>query len=122
MTRVQQRAHEWERIKEAYGYCCAYCGLKPHKLYREHMYPKCRGGGEELENIFPACNSCNIRKGRRTPLEWFLVRDEKLPPQVQDEWGRWRNVDDVPLPLACRGVNLHEKYTWLVERAKGGAA
>jgi 5-methylcytosine-specific restriction endonuclease McrA len=75
-SKVQRRGEEWDRIRAAFGYRCAYCGKSAAMLVREHTMPRCRGGDESIENIVPACAPCNLGKGRRTPLEWFLVRDE----------------------------------------------
>ncbi len=81
-----QRRAEWDRIREAFGYRCAYCGKKPGQLDREHMFPKKRGGDDSLENIVPACSRCNTVKGSRTPLEWFLTLNEKRPQRPRRTW------------------------------------
>jgi len=54
----------WKAIVTLYGGHCAYCGLsKP--LCRDHVIPLVRGGRHEVENIVPACVSCNSSKKDR---------------------------------------------------------
>ena len=58
---------QWEAIKEAYRYRCAYCGKKPSRLTQDHVVPVTKGGGTTAENIVPACQQCNRSKGNRPP-------------------------------------------------------
>lgn len=54
------------------AYTCAYCGAKEH-LTLDHIQPASRGGQDTWENLVTACNSCNTRKGNRTPHEANMV-------------------------------------------------
>lgn len=58
---------EWLALKERFENRCAYC-LEPAKLVLEHVIPLVLGGDHSLENIVPACASCNSRKRARTLL------------------------------------------------------
>ena len=58
---------EWEAIKMAYKYKCAYCGRKPRLLTQDHVMPLSKGGGTIKENIVPACQSCNSGKKANLP-------------------------------------------------------
>ena len=62
---------------------CWYCGTEtiPFSSERspllvnkdfcvDHAIPRSRGGGDELENLVPACWTCNNRKGDRTVEEF----------------------------------------------------
>ena len=51
------------------GNVCAYCGkvFADAVLTREHIVPLCQGGGSTWMNLVTACQSCNHRKGPRTP-------------------------------------------------------
>ena len=40
---------------------CVYCGSQ-NKLVIDHIYPRNKGGGNELENLTRACNRCNLYK------------------------------------------------------------
>jgi 5-methylcytosine-specific restriction endonuclease McrA len=50
---------------------CQFCGQKfPSKeLTYDHVLPKSRGGKTIWENIVTACESCNLKKGGKTPQE-----------------------------------------------------
>ncbi|MGC4091854.1 MAG: HNH endonuclease [Polyangiaceae bacterium] len=50
---------------------CQYCGRRPstRELNLDHVVPKSRGGGDTWENLVVSCRTCNLRKGRRTPVE-----------------------------------------------------
>lgn len=62
---------EWEDIKAAYNYSCAYCGKAWYEidgvLTQDHVIPVDQGGGYTADNIVPACRSCNSHKNNRTP-------------------------------------------------------
>jgi len=63
---------EWVDKCALLGNVCFYCGeAKP--LTRDHKVPLTRGGSDDIENIIPACRSCNTRKGTLTAQE-FLAR------------------------------------------------
>ncbi len=53
------------------GYTCQYCGVAPPKAHLtvDHIVPKVRGGSSTWENMVCACQTCNLRKGARTPEE-----------------------------------------------------
>lgn len=106
VSRKARRAEEWDRIRIAFGYCCAYCGKKAGFLHREHMFPKGRGGDDSIENIVPSCNRCNTVKGSRTPLEWFLTLDGKRPLRAHRTWP----ASDVPC-WRCGGPCEIRRYT-----------
>ena len=55
---------EWELKKKEYGYKCAYCELEL-KLTKDHILPISLGVNDKIENIVPACKSCNSKKGNR---------------------------------------------------------
>lgn len=47
---------------------CQYC-RKKDGLTLDHVIPKSRGGRDVWDNLVTACNSCNNRKGNKTPEE-----------------------------------------------------
>ena len=53
---------EWLATLERFGYRCAYCLRKTTDIGMDHFRPLSRGGPHELDNIVPACKSCNSRK------------------------------------------------------------
>jgi 5-methylcytosine-specific restriction endonuclease McrA len=50
---------------------CQYCGRRPalRELNVDHVIPRSRGGQDSWENLVVSCRTCNLRKGRRTPVE-----------------------------------------------------
>lgn len=61
---------EWEQIKKDWNYCCAYCGKLFNDLTQDHVIPLSKGGIDSIENIVPACKSCNSSKGNKDLKEW----------------------------------------------------
>jgi 5-methylcytosine-specific restriction endonuclease McrA len=61
---------------------CAYCGKNATTV--DHVLPRSRGGRNTWKNTVAACESCNHRKGDRTPAEAGLVL--RLKPTVPT-WG-----------------------------------
>ena len=53
---------EWENIKNDYDHRCVYCAEKTVNLTRDHVIPLSRGGHHVLQNVVPACVTCNSRK------------------------------------------------------------
>ncbi|MDX2272605.1 MAG: HNH endonuclease [Cyanobacteriota bacterium] len=45
---------------------CQYCGCG-HHLTLDHVIPLSQGGRDTWENLVTACETCNQRKGNRTP-------------------------------------------------------
>lgn len=48
---------------------CAYCGSPA--LHVEHCTPLSRGGTGDIGNLVMACESCNLKKGPQTVLEFL---------------------------------------------------
>ena len=67
---------EWEAKKEQYNNRCFYCG-KASKLTKDHVIPISLGGTDDIDNIVPACLSCNSRKQARR-LEYVKQGTLKL--------------------------------------------
>lgn len=56
-------------VAERAGYRCEYCHA-PEVVFNfplevEHIVPKARGGGEDLDNLALACRACNLFKSDR---------------------------------------------------------
>lgn len=60
-------AEQWQEIKAAYGYRCVYCGRKVQRLTQDHIIPLSKGGNHTVQNVVPACSSCNKRKHTGPP-------------------------------------------------------
>lgn len=60
---------------------CQYCGKESRDLTLDHVIPRQRGGKHTWENVVSACNTCNHRKGNRTPMEAGMpLRSQPGPP------------------------------------------
>lgn len=66
---------DWPAILEMFGHRCAYC-LQPSDkpLTVDHIIPLSRGGEHSIENVVPACKSCNSRK-YNNPL-WEMLNGQ----------------------------------------------
>lgn len=78
-------ADEWKFTLEVLDYRCVYCGIHkddtPEKwLEADHLTPLSRGGTNYIDNIVPACKSCNCSKGTKTFDEFIdhLIETGKL--------------------------------------------
>lgn len=73
---------EYERARRRLltsGPSCSYCD-EPFATTADHILPRSRGGGNEPENLAPACGSCNTEKLDFTPAEWEAWRREQSLP------------------------------------------
>ena len=61
---------EWTALQAAWG-GCAYCGATDRPLQRDCVLPISRGGRYTLENIAPACGSCNASKCNDEVTGWL---------------------------------------------------
>ena len=119
---------QWAALKAAWG-GCAYCGATGTPLQRDCVLPISRGGRYTLDNIAPACGSCNASKCNDEVTGWlrrkrlderaFLLRHVEISAALAaavperaglrpggpvcvhalDEPGAYLPVDDVTAPL-----------------------
>jgi 5-methylcytosine-specific restriction endonuclease McrA len=66
---------EWADLVSAWG-GCAYCHAETTQLQRDCVQPISRGGRYTLENVVPACRSCNASKHNGEVTSW--LRRKKL--------------------------------------------
>ena len=81
MDRVEHDLNDqqWTELKAAWG-GCAYCGAKDKPLQRDCVLALSRGGRYTLENIVPACGSCNASKCNEEVTGW--LRRKRLDERV----------------------------------------
>lgn len=70
-------------VENKYDGLCGYCGVKlaeypnldqcPEQYCIDHIVPKASGGTDNIDNLMPACRTCNSKKGPRS-LEKFRHR------------------------------------------------
>ncbi|ORM37394.1 HNH endonuclease signature motif containing protein [Williamsia sp. 1135] len=77
MARVEHDLsdEQWSQLKAAWE-GCAYCGAGDRPLQRDCVLPISRGGRYTLDNIAPACGSCNASKCNDEVTAW--MRRKKL--------------------------------------------
>ncbi|MEQ1735538.1 MAG: HNH endonuclease signature motif containing protein [Rhodoglobus sp.] len=63
-------ADQWAAIQSEWG-GCAYCGAVGVDLQKDCVLPLSRGGRYTLENIAPACRSCNASKSNEEVTHWL---------------------------------------------------
>ncbi|KRA23608.1 hypothetical protein ASD65_03575 [Microbacterium sp. Root61] len=61
---------EWAAISAAWGRC-AYCGDTDVAMQRDCVQPISRGGRYTIENVVPACGSCNASKSNSEVTSWM---------------------------------------------------
>lgn len=61
---------QWASLRESWG-GCAYCGATDKALQRDCVLALSRGGRYTLDNIVPACASCNTSKCNSEVTGWM---------------------------------------------------
>ncbi|MCG6566517.1 HNH endonuclease [Tessaracoccus sp. ZS01] len=61
---------QWADLVDAWG-GCAYCGQHGVPLQRDCIHPISRGGRYTLDNVVPACGSCNASKHNSEVTSWL---------------------------------------------------
>ena len=78
---------QWQSILDAWARC-AYCGGEGAALQRDCVLPISRGGRYTLENVVPACRSCNASKSNDEVTSWMRRRRFDEPAFLQ----RWVEI------------------------------
>ncbi len=98
MARVEHDLsdQQWSALTEAWG-GCAYCGATDQPLQRDCIMPISRGGRYTLDNIAPACRSCNASKCNDEVTAWmrrkrldetlFLLRHLEIQTRLAVQFG-----------------------------------
>jgi 5-methylcytosine-specific restriction endonuclease McrA len=75
MERVEHdlNQQQWVALQAAWG-GCAYCGSTGRPLQRDCVLPISRGGRYTLDNVVPACGSCNASKCNDEVTGWMRRR------------------------------------------------
>lgn len=61
---------QWAALQERWG-GCAYCGATDLPLQKDNVQALSRGGRYTLDNIAPACRSCNASKSNDEVTSWM---------------------------------------------------
>lgn len=99
MDRVDHDLSEeqWAALKAAWG-GCAYCGTTEKPLQKDCVLALSRGGRYTLNNIAPACRSCNASKCNDEVTSWlrrkrldertFLLRYLQIQTNLEERFER----------------------------------
>ena len=105
-TNTSEAKRLWrQKIKEEWGYECAYCG-STHQLTIDHIVPRAKGGTDFTKNCLCACHECNQSKSYTPVEDWYLSQEffdidryEKIKKWMEPEssvnlyrYGTRRNV------------------------------
>jgi 5-methylcytosine-specific restriction endonuclease McrA len=102
---------QWTALQEAWG-GCAYCGATDTALQRDCVMAISRGGRYTLDNIAPACRSCNASKSNDEVTAWmrrkrldeatFLLRHRQIQDDLAARFSpATGGTDDSPAPPAA---------------------
>ena len=95
MDRVEHdlTGDQWIALQVAWG-GCAYCGAVDKALQRDCVLAISRGGRYTLDNVVPACASCNTSKCNAEVTAWlrrkrldertFLLRHHEIRSTLLD--------------------------------------
>jgi 5-methylcytosine-specific restriction endonuclease McrA len=98
MARAQHdlTAAQWDALQQAWG-ACAYCGATTGPFQRDCVLALSRGGRYTLDNVVPACRSCNASKCNDEVTGWlrrkrlderaFLLRHRELSTALAEPGG-----------------------------------
>lgn len=64
---------EWSEAIASTAGICTYCS-RPARLTLDHIEPLSRGGAHDMDNVTPACKSCNCSKRQKPLLVWLAQR------------------------------------------------
>ena len=100
---------QWAALKAAWG-GCAYCGESTSALQRDCVLALSRGGRYTLENVVPACGSCNASKCNDEVTGWlrrkrlderaFLLRHIGISRELVQRFGTGPADEITPEPGA----------------------
>lgn len=90
-------------IREMFGGKCAYCGVELGKGWHvDHVEPVFRFGDDKKmlhpendrqDNLYPACLSCNIDKGRLPLEDWRHYLSERLIDLLRKYQPKFRHAE-----------------------------
>jgi 5-methylcytosine-specific restriction endonuclease McrA len=72
---------QWAEILEQFNHCCAFC-LEPGTSM-DHFRPLARGGTHSVENVVPACGSCNASKHDDLIFDWLPRFERRAKEQTR---------------------------------------
>lgn len=101
---------------------CAYCGskLNYNEMTADHVVPLNKDGTDEINNIYPACRSCNHHKGSFT-VGQFKKELEKTAMKLSKSNAMFRlavkyglvEIKDKEIRFECERRKYNGKKGWV---------
>lgn len=89
------------RVLNRDAHTCYYCGAND-ATHVDHVVPKAKGGGDELDNLVAACARCNLRKGSKS--QGLFLALTSAPPVFSSFLSLTRSVIHQDSPFTTRPV------------------
>uniref|UniRef100_A0A6H1ZIK1 Putative homing endonuclease n=1 Tax=viral metagenome TaxID=1070528 RepID=A0A6H1ZIK1_9ZZZZ len=92
---------QWISCLKYFNNRCAYCGKKEN-IEQDHFVALLEGGEYTINNIIPACKSCNSSKRHQAFMEWYLRQNfysETREKKIFRYLGIYRNVQQMKLTI-----------------------
>ena len=118
--RMRIRKSVWNKT---YG-VCAHCGkkVKTAEWTIDHYIPKKYAGRDDLRNLMPLCQRCNVKKDDSIicPASFYKYVIQELIRECDDYKEEWRKENpDTVLKLQRKGILIpEEEETWSNELHK----
>jgi 5-methylcytosine-specific restriction endonuclease McrA len=91
MKRRKLTKEERKQLHSKYDQKCAYCGhkLNYNEMTADHIIPLHKNGTDDIENMNPACRSCNHYKSTYT-TEQFREQIKAIPGRLMKSSATFR--------------------------------
>jgi 5-methylcytosine-specific restriction endonuclease McrA len=102
-AKQRARARRLARLWQTTEGRCVYCNVAVPKKQRtlEHLWPKSLGGPKALDNILPACGTCNKARGVQWPASPLAHPRWVGVVRAKERAQGWRHEDSA-LAAQCR--------------------
>lgn len=129
-TRLQRKRAIRSAVLEKYGLFCFYCGnLLASDVTLDHIIPECHGGKYSVDNLVPACTSCNRDKKdclleeyrlvcytRTVAGSTYVALDRLLTDRERSTYGLLTQIEVAALGIIARRIHeLHPSFLFAWE-------
>jgi len=91
---------------------CQYCG-SIEELTVDHIWPKKKGGSDNISNLITACKNCNLSKGGKSLREWMtafvqttVIKKERSYDTSYPEKSIESKIGSTPLGINVKKLSL----------------
>ena len=97
---TSQWKRQRERVLQRDQYICQYCGQDATEV--DHVIPRAKGGGHDMDNLVACCKRCNGLKGSRS--EAAFLGTLSTPPVFPDKISPTQSVIHQDSPFTAKPV------------------